>query len=187
MLGKRHRDRPGKERGERVSPEGDLALLRKVPVFAGLSDEQIRKMCSIMRREEFDPGDVVIREGDMGDEMYILEEGTVDVSKVVMLRVGRRDFGQREKSIARLSGENHALFGEMVMLEREARSATVTAVTRCRLLVIEREDFERACEEDPLMGYRMAANIARRVSSMLRSSNEDVLKLTTALSLALKR
>ena len=170
-----------------MSPEGDLALLRKVPVFAGLSDEQIRKMCSIMRREEFDPGDVVIREGDMGDEMYILEEGTVDVSKVVMLRVGRRDFGQREKTIARLSAENPLLFGDMAMLEREGRSATVTAVTRCRLFVIEREGFERVCEEDPMMGYRMVTSIARLVSGRLRDTNQQVLKLTTALTMALRK
>ena len=170
-----------------MSLEGDLAFLRKVPIFADLSDEQIRKMSSIMRREEFGPGDVVIREGDMGDEMYILEEGTVDVSKVVMLRVGRHDFGQREKTIARLSGEHPVFFGAMAMLEREGRSATVTAVTRCRLLVIEREDFERVCEEDPLMGYRMVTNIARVVSGRLRDTNQDVLKLTTALSLALRK
>ena len=183
----RHRGQSGKEGTKRAPLEGDLAFLQKVPIFADLSDEQIRKVRSIMRKEEFNPGDAVIREGDVGDTMYILEEGTVEISKTLTLRVGRHDLGQREKTITRLSGESYACFGEMAMLDREGRSTTVRAVTPCRLFVVEREDFEGVCEEDLLMGYRIVTNIARIVSGRVRSTNQEVLKLTTALSLALKK
>ncbi len=181
------RDQPEKQEKKQRVPEGDLAFLQKVSIFLGLSEAQLQKMRSIMRKEQFNPGSVVVREGDVGDAMYILEEGTVDISKTLMLRVGRHDFGQREKTMARLSGEHHAFFGEMAMLEKDGRSATVRAVTRCGLFVIEREDFERVCEEYPLMGYRIVTNIARTVSNRLRTTNQDMLKLTTALSMALKR
>ncbi len=187
MLTKRHRGEPGENETKKEFPEGDLAFLSKVSIFGDLSEAQLQKMRSIMRKEQFNPGSMVVREGDVGDAMYILEEGTVDISKTLMLRVGRHDFGQREKTMARLSGEHHAFFGEMAMLEKHGRSATVRAVTRCCLFVIEREDFERVCEENPLMGYRIVTNIARIVSSRLRTTNQDVLKLTTALSMALKR
>lgn len=187
MSRKGDRDQPQKEEKEQRVPEDDLAFLQKVTIFSGLSEAQLHKMRSIMRKEQFNPGSLVVREGDVGDAMYILGEGTVDISKTLMLRVGRHDFGQREKTMARLSGEHHAFLGEMAMLEKDGRSATVRAVTRCCLFVIEREDFERVCEEDPLMGYRIVTNIARTVSNRLRTTNQDVLKLTTALSMALKR
>ncbi|MFH1007546.1 MAG: cyclic nucleotide-binding domain-containing protein [Candidatus Latescibacterota bacterium] len=172
---------------EPALPDGDLAFLQEVSIFAGLSEAQLRRMRGVMRKEHFAPGSVVVREGDVGNAMYILEEGTVDISKTLMLRVGRHDIGQREKTMARLSGEHHAFFGEMAMLERDGRSATVRAVTPCWLFVIEREDFERVCEEDPRMGYRIVTHISRAVSGRLRSTNQDVLKLTTALSMALRR
>lgn len=187
MLTRRYRGQPRENETKKKFSSGDLVFLKKVSIFADLSETQLHKMRSIMRKEQFNPGSVVVREGDVGDAMYILEEGTVDISKTLMLRVGRHDFGQREKTMARLSGEHHAFLGEMAMLEKDGRSATVRAVTRCCLFVIERTDFERVCEEDPLMGYRIVTNIARTVSNRLRTTNQDMLKLTTALSMALKR
>ena len=161
--------------------------MKKVPIFNDLVDMELEKLAKILKEVSFPSGSEILKEGDTGEEMFILKEGTVDISKTLTLKVGRREFGQKEKSFIRLSAEHGAFFGEMGMLEENIRSATVTAVTDCKLYIIEKEDFIAFCEKEPSIGFRIVLTISRIISSRLRKTNEDVLKLTTALSLALSK
>ncbi len=164
-----------------------IDFLQKVPLFSDLTGKELKLLTSIIKEVSFSAGSEIIREGGTGEEMYILKEGTVDVSKTLTMKIARGEFGQKEKSFMRLSAENGAFFGEMGMLEKNLRSATITAVSDCKLCRIRKKDFEAFCEEQPTIGYRIVGSIARIVSSRLRKTNEDVLKLTTALSLALEK
>ena len=165
----------------------DIDFLKKVPIFNDLTHTEIERLASILKEVSFPASSEILKEGRAGEEMFILKEGTVDISKTLTLKVGRREFGQKEKSFIRLNAENGAFFGEMGMLEENIRSATVTAVTNCKLYTIEKVDFMEFCEKEPNIGYHIVLNIARIISSRLRKTNEDVLKLTTALSLALSK
>ena len=164
-----------------------IDFLKKVPLFNDLTVEELKLLSSIIKEVSFSAGSEIIREDETGEEMYILKEGTVDVSKTLTMKIARGEFGQKEKSFIRLSGENRAFFGEMGMLEKNLRSATVTAVSDCKLCIIKKKDFEAFCEKQPTIGYRIVRALACIVSSRLRKTNEDVLKLTTALSLALEK
>ena len=165
----------------------DTAILKKVPIFNSLNDRELERLSKIFKEVSFPTGAEIIREGETGEQMFILKEGTVDISKTLTLKVSRREFGQKEKTFIRLSAENGAFFGEMGMLEENFRSATVSAVTNCKLFTVEKVDFINFCEKEPSIGFRVVTNIARIISSRLRKTNEDVLKLTTALSLALSK
>lgn len=163
------------------------SLLAKIPLFAELSLDQLEAMESVSRITRCLKGEVIIREGEHGDVMYILTGGSVQVSRTVTLSLSRTGVGEGEKSFAQLDATDHPAFGEMALLEDSLRGATVTALTDCEFLQIAHDDFERLCHEDPVLGYKIIRNIASQLSARLRRTNQDVLKLSTALSLALSR
>lgn len=165
----------------------DAAFMKQVQFFSDLSDDEIGGLLHIVTPCTFRKGDTILQEGDIGDEMHVLLEGDVQVAKALMLKVGQHEFEQTEKSLTRLRGEWRVCFGEMAMLDQDERSASIVALTDCVTFVIERERFERFCAEYPRAGYHIMRRIAQVVSGRLRTENENVLKLTTALSLALAK
>lgn len=163
----------------------DAEFLRTVALFDGLNDDQINQVAAIVFKESVPAGSNILQEGEEGDRMYIIQEGTAEVSRTLTLKVTRNDFGQKEKTFIRLSPG--FFFGEMALLENDVRSATVATITDCTLFVIDQINFNGLCESYPDIGYKILRNIARTISGRLRRTNQDVLKLTTALSLALMR
>jgi CRP/FNR family transcriptional regulator, cyclic AMP receptor protein len=159
--------------------------LKAFSLFEGLSDSDLDLVSSLIKVKRVKTGTTIIQEGEIGGELYLLENGIVDVSKTLTIVTSKHDFGTKERSFTRLTGEDHCFFGEMSIFRDKARSATVKAVTECVLLVINDHDFLDLCERYPRIGYVVITNIALLLSEHLRRSNEDVIKLTTALSLAL--
>ncbi len=183
-MGKRG-DAPVADEWRRMSDA--VATLAKVGLFAGLTSQQLEVIEQITRIVHRARNETIIREGDEGDAMYILQKGKVEVSRTVMLILSRSSVGEGEKSFAQLDADDHPAFGEMALLEKSLRGATVTARTDCDLLEISHADFEQVCTEDPMLGYVVFRNIATELSARLRRTNQDVLKLSTAVSLALSR
>ena len=75
----------------------------------------------------------------------------------------------------------------MALFEQGKRTATVVAQTDCTLLEIARDDFLSFAEANPRIGYEITRKITQLLCSRLRKADEDTIKLTTALSLALSR
>ena len=167
--------------------ETDVALLRETEIFRDLNEVQIKKILGISRKVSFPSGEVVMKEGDLGDTMYIILEGAVDVVKcLVMSDLDDEDAGGKNKVFTRLDAKDHAVFGEIALLEELKRTATIRAVTDCLLYAIRKDDFLALAEEDYELGYRILLNLSRIVSARLRRADDDTIKLTTALSLILK-
>jgi CRP/FNR family cyclic AMP-dependent transcriptional regulator len=114
-------------------------------------------------------------------------KGVVDITKNLTLKVASRGFENVEKSMVKLDSNIVSFFGEMAMIDESPRSANVTAATDCLLLEISKADFEALCDDDPIIGLKMLRRISQVLSRNVRKGNEDVLKLTTALSIALSR
>ena len=91
----------------------------------------------------------------------------------------------KERVMIRLKAENGVYFGEMSLLENDPRSATVTALTDCRLLELHQQDFLELIQHDPAMGVKLLLRLAQLLSRHLRKTNQDVVKLTTALAISL--
>lgn len=106
----------------------NVKALKKVPIMANLSERILSKVSESLLRENFDVGTVIIKEGDAGNVFYMVEEGEVDVS-------------QNGESIRTMEGG--AFFGEQALLNNEPRTATCTAKTKCTLLAMARENFEK--------------------------------------------
>ena len=168
--------------------EKSIALLKETALFKNLTPTEIGKILKIAREVTFAEGDVVMKEGDFGDTLYIIEKGTVEVAKCLTMEGMDDDDSAMEanKVFTRLDASQHAVFGEIALLEDTKRTATIRAVTDCVLLEIRKDDFLQLAENDNQLGYRILLNLARIVSARLRKADEDTIKLTTALSIILK-
>lgn len=100
-------------------------------------------------------GEVIVRQGEAGDCMYVVQEGQVEVL-----------LGQ-EGNQARVAvmGEGE-FFGEMALIEREVRSATVRAFGRVRVLTVDKATFLRRIHEDPSLAYRILQKMSHRIREL---------------------
>jgi CRP/FNR family transcriptional regulator, cyclic AMP receptor protein len=167
----------------------DLDFLKKFPIFSGLQDDKLEKIKNIITLTECSAGAIVIKDGDRGEEMFILLEGDVEISKQMTMSMPTDVAAAgKDKSLIRLSSKFHACFGEMALFEENSeRSATVTAVTDCKLAIITRVSFTKLIDDDNQIGYIVFKNLARIISDRLRRANKDILKLTTAFVLAIQK
>lgn len=157
--------------------------LLNMPLFRGLADQQLNQIIQAGKQVKVPPGTVIIHEGELSDSLFILTDGSVEVTKNLGRSIGIQMDESKQKTLVRLSAPQ--FFGEMGLLEECERSATITAATHCEILEFRKSDFDRVTEEDLQLGFHLARNIAMVISSRLRNTDKDVLKLTLALSLAL--
>ncbi len=165
--------------------EKEISLLQETELFRNLSREQIGKVLGICRRVAFAEDEVIAREADEGETMYIMLDGTVEVVKSLTLD-GMDEDVEKNKVFTKLSATDHAVFGEMALLERLKRTATIRAITKCTLYEIRKDDFLGLTEADKELGCRIFMNLARIISARLRKADEDTVKLATVLSVILK-
>lgn len=166
----------------------DASFLKNIPLFTGLSNKQLEKVRAIMSVRTIPEGTYIIRENEIGKEMFILLDGEVEISRSLLLKISGSGIDHRDKLLNKLTGNDHAFFGEMGLFdEHSERSASVVATTKCTVAVLERESFFQLTESDKEIGYVILKNILKIVSDRLDKTTKDVLKLTTALSLALER
>jgi len=105
--------------------------LREVPLFSEMDEQEVAGIRAIMREMKFKPGQVIIREGEIGDLFYVITEGHAEIlihdadgAELLLHEVGPGDF-----------------FGELSMLTNEPRAARVRAVDQVSTLALERDDF----------------------------------------------
>lgn len=163
-----------------------IPLLQETEFFKGLTVEQISEVLKIANIVNFSEGDVIMKEGDIGDTMYVILDGTVEVVKSLIMQGIEEEVKGKNKVFTRLNEKQHAVFGEIALLEEFKRTATIIALTKCSLYEFRKDDFLRLTENDQNIGYRIVLNLARIVSARLRKADEDTIKLTTALSIILQ-
>ena len=112
--------------------------------------------------KEFQDGEIIVRQGDIGDSMFVIQEGRVEVL--------REDGGQETRLRVAEEGE---FMGEMSIFEREKRSATLRALGTVRILTIDKKNFLRRIHEDPSLAFRIAQNM----SSRIRELSDEIARL----------
>ncbi len=131
-----------------LSQRDKIECLEGVSIFQGCSRRQLRALARIT--EEFDApaGTILTRAGDPGEEFFVIVEGAARVH-VSLDRRRRLQTGD--------------YFGEMSLLDRHPRSATVVAETPVRLLAINRRSFATLLDEVPGFIHRLLVTLSRRV------------------------
>jgi CRP/FNR family cyclic AMP-dependent transcriptional regulator len=168
--------------------EKDISPLQGMELFKGLSPGQIGKVLNICRTVRFSANEIIMNEGEMGDSMYIIQQGSVEVIKrLILAALDDEESADKNKVFTRLDAAGrYPVFGEIALLQELKRTATVRAVTDCILYEIKKIDFLNLAESDFEFGYRILLNMAGIVSERLRKADEDTVKLTTVLSMILK-
>lgn len=164
-----------------------LEILKNIPIFKGVRPETLQRLGEIAISVKFNAGQTIIKEGDAGASMFVLVDGKVKITKNITLNPRDEDAESIEKALIVLSAENHPVFGEMSLLEEDVRTATVTALTDVELYKIKKDDFQKLAASDYESAYHVVLEIARIISSRLRKTDRDVVKLTTVLGIALSR
>jgi voltage-gated potassium channel len=118
-----------------------FAMVARVPLFARLDAAAIADLVGILRARTVPPGTIVIRKGERGNAMYLMASGRVEV----------------ESASGKVVLEEGDFFGEMALISREPRSATVTALRATDLLVLEADDFMRLVDRLPDIGTKVQA------------------------------
>ncbi len=164
--------------------------LSRIPVFHDLNAEELAKVAEIFHEQTRTAGSVILAEGQEGDEMFILLTGKVQISKAMLMpgiSVPLLNLESPRKVLATLGDEAHPVLGEVALIDSDQRSATVKAVTDCVLLVTSREQFFALAGREPVIGVKLLLTLGKRMASTIRRSNAEVVKLTTALALALRK
>ena len=135
-------------------------LLRRIDIFADLTDREADTVLELMREKTAGRGATVFHQHDSGGGLYLILAGSVKIT-----RSGRDG---REVTVAVLSEGN--FFGEMSLLDGQSRSAAATAVQATRLLVLDREHFQRYVLAQP----RIVAKLLRELSKRLRAADQAI-------------
>jgi CRP-like cAMP-binding protein len=140
----------------RTGREEKISYLERVPIFEACSIRQLRAVADISKVVEVPERTVLTRQGEPGDEFFIIVDGaalvTLSMHKRHRLRPGE-------------------FFGEMSLLDGEPRSATVKAETDLRVLVINRAHFWQLLREVPELTQRMLVNLSRRIRDLENAMN----------------
>jgi CRP-like cAMP-binding protein len=146
---------------------GMREIIRGLPLFAGLSTAGLQLLEQHARDSVIPAGHLVVREGDPGKHLFFVEHGTVRIYKE-----GRG----KERELTRLS--DGGVFGEMGILDRDGRSASVQAVTETKLVVMGYVAFEVLADHQPLDYARVLENLARELVVRLRQLDDRFSTIT---------
>ena len=135
-----------------------VELLKGVDMFEGLTEQELRRVGAICREAKYAKGQIVTSQGEEGDEMFIVRDGLVEVT------VG--EAGEGPRTVVNLG--TGQVVGEMALVDRGPRSATVRCVTDATLNVIERDAFEELCQSSAQIGMVVYRNLAADLSFKLR-------------------
>jgi CRP/FNR family transcriptional regulator len=104
-------------------------------------------------------GEVIVRQGEVGDCMFVIQEGEVEI------------IAEMEDCEVRLAVRKEGdFFGEMAIFERDVRMATVRALGEVRVLTVDKKNFLRRIHEDPSLAFRLVETM----SSRIRELSEEV-------------
>ena len=132
----------------RARQDSKVDAIAHVPLFAAASKADLRKIASITDEIDIREGKNLTKEGAPGHEFFVIVEGTAEVR-----RKGRK---------VRTLGPGDFL-GEISLVSRKPRTATVTATSPIRALVITEQSFRRLLEDQPTIGVKVLRSLAERV------------------------
>ncbi len=136
-------------------------FLSGIAVFGGLADAAMEQLLDLIQTREYGRGDVVCTEGEPGREMFILQRGEVEV---------RKNLGEgRHTPLARLRVGD--CFGEMSLIDVQARSASVIAVQETRLYALTNMDLYKLYQTNLEAYAFLLQNICRELSRRLRRAD----------------
>jgi CRP/FNR family cyclic AMP-dependent transcriptional regulator len=133
----------------RLGNNAKMDLLKRVPLFAGCSKKELEALALVADEIDLREGAALTREGQPGREFFVLIDGTVEVM-------------QNSETIGQLGAGDW--FGEIALLTKASRTATVTAISPVRVLVVTDRAFRQVVEATPSIAVKMLERVGERLA-----------------------
>ncbi len=151
-----------------MTKTSDVDFLRQVTLFREIPEPHLVALALRLREHRLRKGEVLFRQGDPGQELFLIREGRVVISKPVL--------GRTEQVLARLGPGD--FFGEMSLFDESPRSATVQAETETELLCLSRENLLWLIEASPPAATAFFYQLVRVFIQRLRETGNLVAEVT---------
>jgi CRP-like cAMP-binding protein len=138
----------------RALPRASVPVLRQIPLFAELSDRHLRKVAKLATLTNFPANAAVVREGTRGHTFFVILNGHAAVVR-------------QDGSTTTLNAGDY--FGEMALLDRKPRSATVTTETKVTALRISATAFQQLLRREPTIALALLQTLSLRVRALERT------------------
>lgn len=137
-----------------------LPILKRIPLFADLSEEEHKGIVDHIVLNYFPVGYVFFHEGDSDGSMFIIKHG--------MVKISRKDTVSGEDREMAVLNDND-FFGEMALVLNDKRNATATAISECEVFQLKKEDFMKLMETSPTMANKISTEFLDRVKKNNKS------------------
>jgi len=138
----------------------------RLALAAGLDEAELASLRRSLRRAELDADEVLFREGEPGDRLYVLARGAVSI----LVQGG----GQQRRIVTFAPG---SVFGEAAMLDGAPRSATATVVEDAVVYSLSRRELDALTRSDPGLASKLLVNLGRHLSARLRQTTDTLREL----------
>lgn len=143
------------------------AVFKKIPIFRGYSSAEWERLLEIAEVGEFEPGEVILTQGEQSQRLWVLLEGSCEVYHSLA--------GQNSVEPTTLATlEPFANFGEMSFFHPAPHSASVRAKTAVKLLLIPRAKYDELCKENASAACKLAMNTVESLAERLRRMDDWV-------------
>ncbi len=153
-----------------------IKVICEIPIFEDLKgkSQALETISSSLTQRSFPVGSLILEEGVVGEEFYILTSGKVQVLK--------KTIEGEPYVVAVMNADKHPIaFGEGGLLDGEARTATIKALAPCETLVLSGDSFKKFAVEQPNWALPVLMKLIKRVMGKLKQSNHDLSLLYSAL------
>ena len=133
-----------------------IKKLKNIPLFSAFSEEELQELVPLVEAENYKAGEVIIREGDEGKAMYIIEKGFVEIEK-------------QGRTLDWFSDGD--IFGEMAFFDKSVRSASTIARKDTAILKINNQDLKRIIVKYPSSGVHFLFRNTQEMSRRLRQTS----------------
>lgn len=142
-----------------------ILALKSTPLFRNVPGEGLRRLSDFIQEKEVAAGEVVFREEDFGDEMYLVRSGQISI---------HQELGDGPSLIETVMPGGY--FGEMAIIDDLPRTATATAEVDTSLLVLHKNDFRTAVQDYPDIAFEIFREFTRRLRRSDRKYRELLLE-----------
>lgn len=149
-------------RGRSKGESKEVMALKQVPVFEDLKPKELNEIEKLVHHRTFKPDEYVFRRNAPGEGLYIILRGKVDI-------LSETEAGKQNLVASLKEGD---FFGDLSLLDREPRSASVVATDHSELLGFFRPDLTGLLKRKPGLGAKILFNLARVIGERLRKTNE---------------
>jgi serine/threonine protein phosphatase PrpC len=143
-----------------------VEMLKKIPLFKNFDFQELTKIMEVIEVHRFAAGELVIEENSLGEEMYIILSGHVEVTK-------------ENAKIAELKPGN--FFGEMSLIDKTPRSATIRSIDETKMMVIHKKPLFAVLKGESRVGMKLFWALLQTMSQRLRVTGEEIASLKESI------